>query len=427
MRKPAVIPLLLSQKMCSHPGSVPAWWRAGFLLASALLLQPGFSPAQVNPTANGTARVLRQCIIAEHKGEYCAWPSVVRAANGDLLVLFTRTEEHLGPDGAILCTRSTDNGASWQSPAVIYDTPLDDRESGVTLLTGGVILVHLWSTFHTRAGYDALADLSYERSTLARWSATVDAARYRTRENMQGAWVTLSRDNGRTWSPPVRGCDAVHGGVQLHDGTLLVASYRQDLPRIGVYRAGLPDLQFTRIASIDSPAADSVGFGEPHVLQLSSGRIIMMIRATALRYDDMSPRCLLWESYSDDNGNTWSTPFRTPLWGFPPHLLQLTDGRILCSYGYRRPPFGERACISDDGVSWTLKNEVVLRDDAPNGDLGYPASVQLDSARVLTVYYQPNVPRGTVQELHPPDPGRTKPGILGTVWVLPSRGDRSKP
>jgi hypothetical protein len=183
-------------------------------------------------------------------------------------------------------------------------------------------------------------------------------------------------------------------------------------------------MYFTRTSSIESRAADSSVFGEPHILQMSSGRVLMMIRATALGYDDMSPRCVLWETYSDDNGKTWLQPFRTPLWGFPPHLLQLSDGRILCTYGYRRAPFGERACISEDGIAWELKNEIVLRDDAPNGDLGYPASVELDSGRILTVYYQPNVPKGTVQKMHPPDSTRTKPGILGTVWAVPSRSPR---
>ncbi|HEX7574176.1 MAG TPA: sialidase family protein [Bacteroidota bacterium] len=339
-------------------------------------------------------------------------------------MLFTRTEEHLGPDGAILGTRSTDNGKTWQSPSVIYDTPIDDRESGITLLSDGTIVAHLWSTFHTRAGYDALADLSYERSTLKRWSDFVDAPGYRASMETEGAWTISSRDHGRTWSKPVKGCDAVHGGIQLRNGTLLVASYRRDYPRIGVYCAVLPEMNFTRISSIQSPTADSIVFGEPHILQLSSGRVIMMIRATALGYNDTSPRCVLWETYSDDNGGTWVQPVRTPLWGFPPHLLQLSDGRILCSYGYRRAPFGERACISDDGISWELGNEIVLRDDAPNGDLGYPASVELDSGRILTVFYQPNVPKGVVQKMHPPDSTRTKPGILGTVWAIPSRSSR---
>ncbi len=388
----------------------------------ALFLLGIISSARENPGAK--ARILRHCVIAEIPGQYCAWPSVVRTANGDLLVMFTRTEEHLGPDGAILCARSTDDGESWEPPCVIYDTPIDDRESGMTILKGGVIVAHLWSTFHTRAGYGALADLSYEQSTLERWSAFVDAPGYRAQAKCEGAWSIVSDDNGRTWSKPVRGCDAVHGGVQLLNGKVLVASYRRDSPRIGVYSAVTPEMNFSRIAFVESPGADSVVLGEPHILQMASGRVIMMMRATALHYDDTSPRCVLWETYSDDNGETWLKPFRTPLWGFPPHLLQLSDGRILCSYGYRRPPFGQRACISDDGITWELRSEIVLRDDAPNGDLGYPASVELDTGRVLTVYYQPNVPPGTVQKMHPPDSTRTKPGILGTVWAIPPRFPR---
>ena len=399
--------------------------RLFLLMVSFALSLPGvLVPAQENPAATGKARIIRHCVIAEIHGQYCAWPSVVRAANGDLIVLFTKTEEHLGPDGAICCARSTDNGRSWQTPFVIYDTPIDDRESGITLLADGTILVHLWSTFHTRAGYDALAPLSYDRSTLDRWSALVDAPGYRAHAGTGGAWTILSRDHGRTWSDPVTGCDAVHGGIELRNGTLLVASYRLDSPRIGVYSAVMPGVNFTRTASIESPKADSVVFGEPHILQMSSGRVIMMIRATALRYDDMSPRCVLWETYSDDNGGTWVQPFRTPLWGFPPHLLQVSDGRILCAYGYRRAPFGERACISDDGITWKLENEIVLRDDAPDGDLGYPASVELGPGKILTVYYQPNVPGGTTQKMHPPDSTRTKPGILGTIWAVPSRSLR---
>ena len=145
----------------------------------------------------------------------------------------------------------------------------------------------------------------------------------------------------------------------------------------------------------------------------------MMIRATTIPYNDGDPRCVLWETFSDDGGGTWVHPFPTHLWGYPPHLLVLADGRVLCSYGYRRPPYGERACVSPDGITWDPANETILSQDAPNGDLGYPASVELGGGKILTVYYQPPVPQGTVQEMHPPDPGRMKPAILGTVWQVP--------
>ncbi len=75
---------------------------------------------------------------------------------------------------------------------------------------------------------------------------------------------------------------------------------------------------------------------------------------------------------------------------------------------------GHRACLSHDGgASWDTGNEIVLRDDAPDmelpwpatWDLGYPASVELAPGELLTVYYQ----------IAPPD---LKPRIQATRWSL---------
>ncbi len=38
------------------------------------------------------------------------------------------------------------------------------------------------------------------------------------------------------------------------------------------------------------------------------------------------------------------------------------------------------------GATWTYN--YILRDDGPDSDLGYPASVELDDGSILTVYYQ---------------------------------------
>jgi hypothetical protein len=338
-------------------------------------------------------------------------------------VAFTATEEHLAPDGRILVVRSTDDGVSWGAPDTLLDTPIDERESGFTQGAQGRLVAHLWSTCHTPEFYRRLPPGAYSKDVLARWTARVADSAYRTLSIMHGAWQRTSLDNGRTWSSPVRSKDAVHGGIRMPDGRILIASYHDDRPLIGVHAAGPGDTGYVRIATVASPQPDSIAFGEPHIALLPSGRVIMMIRATAMPYNDRDPRCVLWETYSDDGGRTWARPFATPLWGFPPHLLVLTDGSVLCSYGYRRPPFGERACVSVDGVTWDPAHETVLSDQAPNGDLGYPASVELSDGSILTVYYQPPVAAGTVQEMHPPDPARTKPAIMGTVWRrMPSAG-----
>ena len=58
----------------------------------------------------------------------------------------------------------------------------------------------------------------------------------------------------------------------------------------------------------------------------------------------------------------------------------------------------------DEGESWEAG--YVLRDDGPDGDLGYPAGVELPDGSLFTVYYQ------KVREGEPCS-------LLWTRWVLP--------
>lgn len=93
-------------------------------------------------------------------------------------------------------------------------------------------------------------------------------------------------------------------------------------------------------------------------------------------------------SRSTDGGVTWSQPVRTPVRGFPQHLLQLKDGRLLATYGYRYAPQGIRACISrDGGLTWDIDKEIIIRNDGGTEDLGYPVAVEMPSGEVFCVYY----------------------------------------
>jgi len=400
--------------------------------ALCLIVSACAPPAQNDHTAS-SARDPVHLVIFESDSLYTAWPAAARTVDGDIIVLYTETDEHMGPDGRIVGVRSSDEGRTWSEPFVVYDTPLDERESGITVLNDGRLVVHLWSTFHTEDSYGSMSPGSYYDHTVAGWVDMVNSAAYRGASHLQGGRAIMSSDGGRTWTEPVDGPDTIHGGILLHDGSILVASYRLSRDYVTVHKAESWEGPYRQIATVGANVSandhsplqgpqrgrpDSLRFGEPSILQLPSGRIIMMMRVTPKPYSDSDPRSVLWESYSDDNGETWVDPFSTPLWGFPPHLMLHSDGRVVVVYGRRVPPLGERAAVSSDGITWREEDEIVLRDDAPNKDLGYPASVELGDGRVLTVYYQSH-PSDTLRPPEGPPPDRHKPDILGTIWSLP--------
>jgi hypothetical protein len=63
----------------------------------------------------------------------------------------------------------------------------------------------------------------------------------------------------------------------------------------------------------------------------------------------------------------------------------------------------------DGGETWDIANEIILRDDGPNHDLGYPASIELAPGELLTVYYQIARYIG---------PAAEKPSLIATRWSL---------
>ena len=140
-------------------------------------------------------------------------------------------------------------------------------------------------------------------------------------------------------------------------------------------------------------------FNESYLLNLPNGRIVAMVRTSSGSKKIPAAEKYLWQTHSDDGGKTWSAVKKTAMWGYPPHLLLLGNGDVLCSYGHRRSPYGVRACVSrDGGETWDTDNEVVLRDDgltidgtvAGQGtadDLGYPKTVELADGSLFTVYY----------------------------------------
>lgn len=95
---------------------------------------------------------------------------------------------------------------------------------------------------------------------------------------------------------------------------------------------------------------------------------------------------------STDDGFTWS---QVTVLGIPSvsaaHLLKLSDGRILLSYGNRNP--GNKGIdvrvSNNEGQSWSAPQRVV--DLKETNDLGYPAAVELSNGHIMMAYYSSGI------------------------------------
>jgi len=124
----------------------------------------------------------------------------------------------------------------------------------------------------------------------------------------------------------------------------------------------------------------------PSTLRINDNALFSVIRRRGIV--DGEKQWWLESFISPDNGESWY--MLDEPWinndGNPPHLIELEDGRWVLTYGHRAPPYGIRARISrDQGQTWG--DEIVLRDDGANWDLGYPRSVQRGDGAVVTTYY----------------------------------------
>ena len=320
------------------------------------------------------ATIISTRVICKQPDRYIGWPTIARAPQGDLLVVFSgNRDSHTSRDGKTQMVRSGDEGMSWDGPLTIHDTPLDDRDAGIVQTRNGTMLS---SWFTNRGGGE--------------W---------------QGHWTIRSTDNGYTWEDPVRTeVTTPHGPIQLGDGRLLFVGQRPHESHSDDYDVGIQESRddgrsWQTIGSFPVPdGVPMLTYDECHVVECASGTLVILFR-------DCYGEHHIRQSQSVDGGYTWSAPHVTPIRGLPPHVIRLHNDWLLVVYGKRWSPFGEFACISkDEGQTWEVESEIELS-SAPNGDLGYPASVQLEDRSILTVYYQVDKPG-------------EKPCLMATHWRL---------
>ncbi len=328
---------------------------------------------------------------AQPEGQrYNAWPTVISLSDGTLLAAWSGERlKHICPFGKVLAARSTDGGYTWGEPYVIQNTPLDDRDAGLCEIAPGTVLMTSFGAGRAKNEFFLPHWLHHPRTTEQRELiekrltevTDADEARY------LGPTLAVSHDNGYTFSDPVHiPLTSPHGPMVTKNGDILhvgsLGSTESGEPGIYVERldencrvVGKPQLIMTK------PQGDTV-VCEPYAAEMPNGDILAAIRVQN-KYE------FLYTTYlcrSTDGGRTFSTPQPTGWVGLPAHIFVTSKGEVVISYGRRIGDMGIRVRVSRDN-GYTFGEEMILRGDGVDWDLGYPTTTENKNGELVTVYY----------------------------------------
>lgn len=203
-----------------------------------------------------------------------------------------------------------------------------------------------------------------KNTVLAFWSGSKE--RFKRDENGGMVYMVKTTDGGITWSIVARVSRVVDPAEDRHDVALM-----------------------------------------PSTVRCSPTKLVTCIRNLTLYPKVGWIEC----RFSADNGKTWrllSIPVTEEAGTTPPALSRLPDGRLVLTYGYRKPlrgPTSIRARISEDeGASWGP--ELILRTGGGDEDIGYTRNAVRPDGKVVTIYYWN-------------DHEKSERYIAATIWTPP--------
>ena len=344
-------------------------------------------------------------VLYKHDARYSAFPSLTKGPGDQLWASFgwNTTRSHYGKaaggETGGIALFSPDGGRTWlQRGEDPQYQPAPENLSGLVLSDGTII--RIGPRMHEVLPAEKKEELVKQGVAVKEWPDGHISASYRVlmqrKKPGSDRWETRQVELPRFASMGGFGV-----GCVLPDDTVLKPVYGHVTPDDPADRAWvLRSTDKGDTWELVTIASDGIrDLNEAELLCVPGGRVIAMIRNEPY-HPKLPPheQGFLWQTHSDDGGQTWSEPRRTEMWGYPPHLLLLSTGDVLCTYGYRRRPYGVRACFSrDGGTTWDVAREVILRSDAlPDGpgpgkghpgDLGYPRSEELSDGSIFTAYY----------------------------------------
>ena len=333
---------------------------------------------------------------------FFAWPSVVKLQNGNIMAGASGFRlSHMCPFGKAVVTVSDNQGESYSPLMTVIDTPLDERDAGLTTFgESGLILTSFTNEPHFQYHHE-LEKNAYKKAYIESLT-DADIQKY------VGSEFVISHDCGKTFSKIYRSpVSSPHGPTALTDGSALwVGKFVETEYTKNTW--GIPELPFgagrtavcysinTKHGEVEyvgriDPPDDTENYlycFEPHAVQLPDGTLLCHIRVHAKNARNSHggvQEMQVFQSESYDNGKSWTTPHYLTQ-GSPCHLFVHSSGAVISAYGHREEPYGIRVMISfDNGKTWDKDHQIFTY--LPFSDLGYPSTCELSDGSLLTIFY----------------------------------------
>ncbi len=310
---------------------------------------------------------LRHSIVHSEKNTHCAFPSLT-ILNNEIFVAFRqepkrRSKTHINTRSKAIIKKSINKGKLWTLESKVAHPKYNGiQDPSLFILKNKLALSYF--TWQNK-----------QHTTKRKGSTTT------------GIWITTVKKGGG-WKKPIlvkpNALSLVTSQPPITIEDIILIPCYSNIGGGGdcavLLRSPYLNLRYhSKYRKIAHDPTGDLDFQEPSLLNLGNDHLLCLLRTS-------SPH--IYQSHSWDGGRSWEPYKNTKMTGAPPNLLKLKDGRVLATYGYRKKPYGIRACISlDDGLSWNTKDEIILRLDGGGWDIGYPSTVQLNDGKLLTAYY----------------------------------------
>jgi hypothetical protein len=360
---------------------------------------------------------LGRTVVISSSKRYCWYPTVHRFSTGVLLVTMRMSPDELHPEGEFsgYCL-SRDGGGSWSpripmgaggniDAAYTQGSPPDGTLISLNAGYGSPLpsppgqarVFHVALTRYARDGME----VTQARDALLRLRADVHLAP--TQLFDLGTRDTSSLEAAPEVTPFGAIVDSLDGGLLTTVYYAEAAGLRQDLVIARSRDGGRSWEEDGRVMAV-APSEKGIGWmgdegpNEAALVRLADQRLLVLFRTGGQGY--------LGESWSADDGRTWSPPVSSGFQGVSPHVRRLGSGLLACTTG-RPGPVTLRFCLDGAGDHWAHATEISRERSTCYSDL-----VEVEPGRLFVVF--DSVPYGG--HAIPYSDRAARNTILGT-WV----------